>query len=109
MIRISEEELVIFIFPQVSAHKTGEMVDKLLYFRILQPGDQGLQKFFPAEKLQEKGQGSFIRGPVQPKADFIGGNMGAGHGYAPARNFHQILRVRGPSYSQKKIRCQVPS
>lgn len=109
MVRITEEELVIFIFPQVSAHQAGEVIDKLLYFGVLEPGDQGLQKFFPAEKLQKKGQGSFIHGPVQPEADFIGGYMGGGHVHAPPRNFHQTFRVRGPSYSQKKIRCQVPS
>ncbi len=109
MVLITEEKLMIFIFPQVSAHQAGKPADKVLDLFIPEPGDQGLQKFFPAEKLQKKGQGSFIRGPVQPEADFIGGYMGGGHVYSPPWNFHQTFRVRGPSYSQKKIRCQVPS
>jgi len=109
MIVIPEKEFVILFFREMFSHETGELINELFDLFVVEPGNQGGKECVAAEKAQKDGQGLFIRGPVQAKTDRVGGKGGIGHVHAPSRSFHQTLRLRGPSNSQKKIRCQVPS
>ena len=105
----TEKEPVVLLLAQVSAQEYGQGIHQFPDLLVTEPGNQGGQQRLAGEDPQKITKGSLVRGPVQAKTD--GGRIRRlVHWPWPSEStVHQTRRLRGPSYSQKKIRCQVPS
>lgn len=107
MLIITQKQLVVFLFRQMMMENAGHGVHKPQDFRLVYTGNQRAQQLLPAEKAQEQSKRPFISRPVQAKANLIKASVR--RRIHPASTFQKTLRLLGPSYSQKKICCHVPS
>jgi hypothetical protein len=106
MILVSKKKFMVFFFCQILMEQLGQLLDQIHNFISLQARNQGIQQVILGEQAEKKSKRLLVQFPVKAETDLLKGDFFFRH---PTITFQFTLRLLGPSYSQKKMRCQVPN
>jgi len=105
VVLFAQKKAVIFVAAQMFFHDVGQQVDDLMNFFFAHPRNKDAGESLIAEMVEKGNQRLLVGGAIHAKKhrDTVIEKS------QPAMIFHHTWRSRGPSNSQKKMRCQVPS